>query len=363
MSFNPFVFMKKFVIMKGVQLKEVPLVDVKDALKEIKRGEPRSLYVLYGTEKYRLQEFVSELINRTVPEENRDLAITKMDTSETAIEQVVEEAETMPFLVERKLILVKDQTIFASGKDKMEHRVDRLLKYMESPLESSILVFLIQADKLDERKKTVKAAKAAGGVLSFLPFGAEELMQWVRKEAEKRSSPMDQEAIQTLLNNAGTNLQTLVVEIEKLSLYAGQGQAINSEMVDQLISRTTEQNVFRLVEDVINGKVDSALSMLYELLKQKEEPIKILALIIRQIRIMLQVKELTGRSFSQQQAASQLGLHPYAVKLAAEQARKHDSKALAKWLSEAADLDYAMKTGRVEKTLGLELLMMKMAAR
>lgn len=188
-------------------------------------------------------------------------------------------------------------------------------------------------------------------------------MQWVRKEAEKRSSPMDQEAIQTLLNNAGTNLQTLVVEIEKLSLYAGQGQAINSEMVDQLISRTTEQNVFRLVEDVINGKVDSALSMLYELLKQKEEPIKILALIIRQIRIMLQVKELTGRSFSQQQAASQLGLHPYAVKLAAEQARKHDSKALAKWLSEAADLDYAMKTGRVEKTLGLEMLMMKMAAR
>lgn len=337
-------------------------MDVKEALKEIKRGEPRSLYVLYGTEKYRLQEFVSELIARIVPEENRDLAITKMDTAETPIELVVEEAETMPFLVERKLILVKDQTIFASGKDKMEHRVDRLLKYIESPLETSILVFLIQADKLDERKKTVKAAKSEGCVLSFMPFSADELMQWVKKQAENRSTPMDQAAIETLLNNAGTHLQTLVVEMEKLSLYAGKGQTITHDMVEQLISRTTEQNVFRLVEDVINGKVDSALSMLYELLKQKEEPIKILALIIRQVRIMLQVKELTGRSFSQQQAASQLGLHPYAVKVAAEQARKHDSKSLAKWLSEAADVDYAMKTGRVEKTLGLEMLIMKMAA-
>ena len=120
--------------------------------------------------------------------------------------------------------------------------------------------------------------------------------------------------------------------------------------------------MFQLVEDVIKQRADRAIGTLHELLKQKEEPIKIIALIIRQLRIMLQVKELTGQSFSHQQTASQLGLHPYAVKVAAEQGRGHDAGSLAQWLAEAAELDYEMKTGRVEKTLGLELFIMRIAA-
>ncbi|WP_028544894.1 DNA polymerase III subunit delta [Paenibacillus taiwanensis] len=337
-------------------------MDVKTAVKEIKRGESRSLYVLYGTEKYRMQEFVQLLVDKLIPEEHRDFAITKMDTSEHAIEAVVEEAETMPFLVERKLILVKDHSIFASGKDKLEHRTDRLLTYMANPLESSIVVFLIQADKLDERKKTVKLAKTAGVVLPFQPFSADELMQWVAKQVETVGSQIDAQGIEALLNNAGTQLQTLSAEIEKLSLYVGPGGLIQADTIEQLITKTTEQNVFQLVEDVIKRRPEQAMQMFRELLKQKEEPIKILALIIRQLRIMLQVKELTSQSFSQQQAASQLGLHPYAVKVAAEQARSHDTASLAIWLAEAAELDYEMKSGRVDKTLGLELLILRIAA-
>jgi len=265
--------------------------------------------------------------------------------------------------VERKIILVKDQTIFAAGKEgKLEHRTDTVLQYIESPNETSILVFLVQADKLDERKKTVKAAKAAGVVLAFQPFSADELIQWVKNRANKLDAHMDDAAVEALLNSAGTGLQTLSAELEKLSLYAGKGGTIDVETVNKLITKSTEQNVFQLVEDVIRKRADRAINTLHELIKQKEEPIKITALIIRQLRIMLQVKELTGQSFSQQQAASQLGLHPYAVKVAAEQARSHDAASLAAWLAEAAELDYEMKTGRVEKTLGLELLIMRMAA-
>lgn len=338
-------------------------MDMKTAAKAIKKGDIRPIYILYGSEKYRMNEFVQYLLHETVPEEHRDLAVMKMDTGETPIEVIVEEAEILPFLVERKLILVRDQSIFAAGKEgKIEHRTERLLSYMESPNETSIIVFMVQADKLDERKKVVKAAKAADAVLAFQPFSAEELVHWVKKQAEGLHTHINDDATTALLNSAGTNLQSLSAELEKLSLYAGNGGVIDVETINQLIMKNTEQNVFQLVEDVIQKRADRAISILHDLLKQKEEPIKILALIIRQLRIMVQVKELTGQSFSQQQAASQLGLHPYAVKIAAEQARNHQASALAGWLAEAAELDYEMKTGRVEKVLGLELFIMRMAA-
>ncbi|UHA74217.1 DNA polymerase III subunit delta [Paenibacillus sp. 481] len=338
-------------------------MDLKTCVKEIQRGNPRSIYVLYGTEKYRLQEFVQFIIQHTVSEEHRDLALSKYDTAETPIETVIEEAETPPFLVERKCIIVKDQTIFASGREgKIEHQTNRLLTYMEQPLETSIIIFVIQADKLDERKKTVKLAKSVGAVLSFLPLSAEELVEWVVKQVEKQGCSITQAGVEALLNSAGTHLQSLSAEINKLCLFTGAGGTIEIETIERLIAKTTEQNVFQLVEDIVRRRADRALAVLHELLKQKEEPIKIMALIVRQLRIMLQVKELTGQSFTQQQAASQLGLHPYAVKVAAEQARQYEPQVLARWLATAAELDYEMKSGRVDKTLGLELFIMRIAA-
>ncbi|GIO34124.1 MULTISPECIES: DNA polymerase III subunit delta [Paenibacillus] len=339
-------------------------MDVKAAAKAVKQGDIAPVYLLYGTEKYQMNEFVSFLTEHAVSENERDFALVHYDLADTPLQQVIEEAEMVPFMVPRKLILVQDASVFTAGKDqgKVEHRPESLLEYMKNPAEYSVLVFIVNQEKLDERKKIVKAVKTGGTLLSFMPLGSEDLLKWIVKKAKEQGCTLEESAAEAVIRNAGTQLQTLAAEIDKLCLYAGKGGTIRPDIVDELIARSTEQNVFALVEDIANLRVDRALSIFYELLKQKEEPIKIAALIARQFRIILQVKDLAGQSYSQQQIASQLGLHPYAVKIAGEQARKFQAAQLKQILSRLGTLDYQMKTGAIDKVLGLELFLLKLAA-
>lgn len=339
-------------------------MDSKTAIKDIKQGRVSPLYVCYGTEKYQINEFIALLEKHVVDEEQRDFAMAAFDLSETPIESVIEEAETLPFLVPRKLIVVKDASVFTAGKDggKVEHRLDSLTAYMANPAEHSVLVFVVQGEKLDERKKIVKAIKAAGTVLSFMPMGSGELASWAVKQAEKRGCTMSREAADALIAASGVQMAALAVELDKLCLYAGNGGVIDESAIEQLVARTTEQNVFAMVEYIAGLKLEQALDIFYELLKQREEPIKIAALIARQFRIMLQVKELGRQSYSQQQMASQLGLHPYAVKIAGEQARRFETAKLRQVLSELAQLDHQMKSGAIDKVLGIELFLLRLGA-
>ncbi|MDH6445844.1 DNA polymerase-3 subunit delta [Paenibacillus sp. PastF-4] len=337
-------------------------MDAKTAIKEIKQGKISPLYVLYGSEKFRMNEFTALLEEQLIAKEDRDFAVIPFDLSETPVQAVVEEAETVPFMVERKLLLVRDASLFTAGKEnaKLEHRIDLLSDYLQHPVDFSVIVFMVNNDKLDERKKIVKTVKSVGTVLAFNPLGAEELLRWVEKGIRERGCVMAPGTAEILITNAGTGLQGLSAEMDKLCLFAGKGGTVDAGAVESLVHRGTEQNVFTLVEDIANLRLDKALDTLYELLKQREEPIKIAALVARQFRIILQVKDLSAHSYSQGQIASQIGLHPYAVKLAGEQAHKFSSERLRQILSALADLDYKMKTGAIDKVLGLELFMLRL---
>ncbi|SEN07760.1 DNA polymerase III subunit delta [Paenibacillus sp. OV219] len=339
-------------------------MELKDAQKEWKAGQFRPVYVLYGKDRYRMRQFVAALTSMLLPPDEQELGIVKFDTSETAIEEVVAEADTLPFFASRKLVLVRDSSVLATaqGKEaKLEHSTDSLIAYLKQPCETSVIVFQVMAEKLDERRKVVKLLKEQDALMPFQELQENELLQWTIKRAEEQGRTMSRDAAQLLLARTGTSMQQLAHEVDKLCLHAGSGGGISGEDVEQLIASTVEEDVFALIDAMASLQVERALKLYGELLLRREEPIKIAALIARQFRIMLQVKELEQHNYSQQQMAGQIGLHPYAVKLAAEKAKRFSAQTLGKHLSRLAELDYNMKTGRVDKTLGLELFLLSLA--
>ena len=337
------------------------MMDYKTAAKGITQGKALPIYVCYGTEKYLQQEFITHLIDKLVEPEQRSFAVSRYDLSETSLDLILDDAETLPFLADKKIVIAKNAFFFTGAKEstKVEHRVERLLDYMKSPVDYAVIIFVVDTDKLDERKKIVKALKDNQSAIPFLPLSVEELTKWMTQRAEKWRVTFGNGAIEKFILYTGAQLQLITTELEKLSLFIGPDGCITEELVGQLVVRSAEQNVFILMDEIVKQRLGNALSILHDLLKQREEPIKILLLIARQFRIMLQIKELEHQGYSQQQIASSIGAHPYAVKLASEQGRSYTLARLSGLLSQLGELDYQMKSGKVDKALGLELFILE----
>lgn len=337
-------------------------MDAKSAARDIEKGTVSPVYICYGTEKFLQQEFITYVVNRLVPTEDKAFAFTQYDLTETLLDVVLNDAETLPFLVPQKVIIARNALFFTGAKEssKLDHNLDGLMTYMKNPVDHTVLLFIVEADKLDERKKLVKFVKDKDWVIPFLPLSPVDLMRWVNRRAEKLRFSFQSEALEQFLLFTGGDLQTIISEMEKLSLYIGENGVMTTELIDQLVVRTMEQNIFILIEEIVQLRLDRALTMMYELLKQREEPIKIIVLMARQFRIILQVKVLERQGgHSQQQIASQIGVHPYAVKLASGQGRNYGESKLRVLLERLAELDYRIKSGKIDKVLGLELFILQ----
>lgn len=337
-------------------------MDYRSIVKEIEQGKLMPVYVCYGPEAFRRREFIRFMLGKLVEPEHEEFAVTRYDLNETPLDVVLDDSETVPFLVPKKVIIAENAQFLTGAKEnsKVEHRLERLTEYLKNPVDYTVLILIVDAEKLDERKKLVKALKERKCLLAFQTLTAEELADWAARRANRLGMTFGSGALEKFLLYGGTDLQSLAMELDKLSLYVGSGGEVTADLVEQMVARTTEQNVFILIDELVKMNTGKALEILQDLYKQKEEPIKIVALMARQYRLIAQVKELVQTGYSHQQIAGAVGAHPYAVKLAAEQARKYDVHRLNRILSRLADLDYQMKSGQIDKSFGLELLLLNM---
>lgn len=336
------------------------MMEPQDLLKELKRQAFRSIYVIYGKDRYRIEQCVEQIKKSMFALDEEELGIVKFDTAENQLEEIVYEADSPSFFLERKLILVRDSQIFmaAQKEAKVTHNVDKLLQYLEHPLSTSTIVFVVHAEKLDERKKIVKLLKERRSIIHFPELNEQQLIGWLDKRAREQGRTVEQAAAELLVRRVGTSMQALAQELDKLCLHSGEGGAITVSLVHEFTTSTIEEDVFSLVDGIVQSHTEKAILLYRSLLLRREEPIKIVALIARQIRMMLQIKELEQQQYSPAQIASHIGAHPYVVKLTAEKARAYNSKQLASLIQRIADLDYAMKSGFVEKSLALELFIL-----
>ncbi|QFT89921.1 DNA polymerase III subunit delta [Bacillus sp. THAF10] len=335
-----------------------------EALKKIKAKHFAPIYLVLGKETFLINEIKEAIIENALEEAEYDFNLSFYDMEEQSVDIAIEDAETLPFMGDRRVVVITNPYFLTGEKNKakVEHNLDRFLSYINEAAPYTILVIQAPYEKLDERKKIVKTLKQQAEVIEAQPLGEREIKQWMKNKAEQQGATLHEDATEELLKISGVNLSVLSQELSKMALYIGPSeQEITKEIVQKLAAKTMEHSVFEMVEKMVHRRIDEALEIFYELLRNNEEPIKLHALIANQFRLLYQVKDLSEQGYSQQKMAGILRVHPFRVKLAAQHARYFQRDELLNMIRELAEADYLMKSGRVDKQLAMEMVLIKLA--
>lgn len=331
---------------------------VQKVIKEIEKGDISSIYLLFGTEYY----FIEQIKNTFQQLEPDSEDIITYDLRESSIQEVVADAETFPFFSERKIIFAYYPVFLQSKPDKaaVTHDLEVLEGYLKQPVSYTTILFIAPYEKLDARKKITKLLKKVATIVECQPIKGRNLGRFIKQMAEQEEIELDQDVFDLLENEFQSDLYMLQKELNKLALYVGENQSVSKEVAEQIISPTNQSNALQFVDAVLQRDLAKAISIYKELEKMKEEPIGLIALLAYQFRIIFQVKLLQKKGYALDHMKSELKVHPYVVKLAAERSKYFTVSMLHSIMDILTETDGLIKRGKMDKGIAFELLLYKL---
>ena len=313
------------------------------------------MYLLYGLEKY----LIDERIKKIIQENNiQNIDINRYNLENSTIKEIVEDASIISMFQDKKMIIVDNAYIFTSSTNKKlpEQNIDLLTKYLNSNNSNTILIFVVLKDKIDTRKKITTLFKNVGKIEEY------NLTNDISKIVINLFKPyqINNKNVNLLINRVGNNLSLLSSEIEKIKIYKENDLNIEEKDIIYLTHKNIDMDIFKLIDNILLSNKKQALECLEEMIKYGEEPIAIIIMLANQIRIMYQSKLLIKKGYSEHEISDILEIHEFRVKKALEKSRNYTDKKILSKLEELADLDYNIKSGNIDKDIGLELFILNM---
>ncbi len=334
------------------------------------------LYILHGENELERSEQVADFKRQVGDESVRDLNTSILDGRKTTLSELQHATEAIPFLADTRLVVVEGLLArLASRKGKGDDGEEGastgaakefmagLTTYLPN-LPGTTRLVLVEDQSLKDTHPIVKLAlkQSSKSVIEFKQPPAGDLPGWITARAKKQGGTFDGKAAFKLATLIGGDLRRLDQEIIKLITYVNAQRAVAEKDVALLVADVSVSSVFDLVDFL--GKRDGkrAAHELHHLLDQGENPLGLLAMIVRQFRLLILVKELQARSLPPDAIAKEIGQHPFVVKKIAEQARAfRDTAQLEAIYRRLLDIDVEIKTGITPDVLALDLLVAGLA--
>lgn len=325
---------------------------MKKLSEEIKSGELKQIYILYGEEAYLRNQYKDKIKNALLGEGDV-MNFHYFEGKDVRVGEVIDLAETMPFLAERRVIMLENSGLFSRGGEE-------LADYLAALSQTTYFVFV--EPTVDKRSKLYKAATAKGRAIEFRAQDEMTLKRWILGLLKKENKNITERDLNLFLDKTGSGMENIRGELEKLLCYCMERDVITAQDIEAVCTKQVSSQIFDMINAVAERRQKTAMDLYYDLLTLKEPPMRILFLITRQFNLLLQVKELKNKGYDANTIGEKVGLAGFIARKYVAQAAKFKEADLRRALTDCVEAEEAVKTGRMNDVMSVELLIVKYSA-
>ncbi len=324
-----------------------------DLMRGLRQGKILPVYLFFGDEEFLIEEAVSLITARTVDPASRDFNFNTVYCKGAPASDIVNLAQTLPFMTERRTVIAKEIDTLKAGD------LEELVAYLKDPSPSTCLILLVQQPKY-EKKAVISAVEAHGAVTRFFPLLDREMVPWIEDWAKERGLSIQRDAAQYVWQTLGNDLQAISNELTKTSVFLKDRKKITYEDVKTVVGDFREFTSFDLAEAVGRKNRDRAFLILARLLQEGEQPVGLLGALAWNFRRLLRAKSLEDAGVGYEEIKKKLHIIFHQSAAFREQMARYSLGELERTFSVLLKADRALKSGALQGRLVMERLLLRL---
>ena len=315
------------------------------------------IYLFTGTSEI----FIKNRMNRIIQSFNKyEYTIIKYDMKTTSLSTVLSDAITVPFLEELKIIILKNPKFLTKSATSTKDEIKAMLKYLKNPCDSTLLIIDATNTVINQSNEIYKMLKNVARIIDYPDPEEIELKGWIVRSFDANGIDIKDDALTLLLEYIGDDQARLSQEIDKLSSYVGKGGTIRKEDIKLLVPKNINNEIYLLIKAIINHDLALTNQIYDNLITHTKDSLTIFSLISNKFKELLSTYRLLKYGYSQSDIAKFYNVSTGKAYYIVQEARAFKLSDLEFYIDKLAELDYQIKSGKLDKTIGLELLLLKL---
>lgn len=327
----------------------------------VQKSRIPSFILIFGTEDYLIDDAVKKIKEKYIDENYESMNYREFEKIDSSFNEFYEFSTTYPFISEKKLCVVSEANFLTSTGSLNKNDEEKFNKIIDDDTDYCIKIFLLKDKKPDLRKKIVKKFKDSNSIFELNKLNEGELSKYIVDKFKNNNLTISLNIANYMANNSGyleyestINLYHINNEINKISSFGN--KEISLEDIDKLMIKSSESNIFKLIDYICDGNKKKAFEILDDMLLNNTPEQVIIHMVIRQYRMLYQYVILNNKGYSLNEIMSKMKIKNFIASKLSKQARSLNSKKIEYYLEKILEIDKKIKTGEIESRMGLELI-------
>lgn len=325
-----------------------------------------STWIYTGEDIWREEDVLKINLQKEGIDQDHTVMIDASDRKNFRMDEAIMECDTFSLFDEgKKAVILKDpyfllvsrrKTTSAAKKkkDDPEDSIEKILtQYLKNPNPNTELIFYCHGTNAAKSRKITKLLLKYGTeYIEFNTMDEKEFRSYAEKELKKRGFNLSKPAFAELLERTGNDNLLFHNALDKLELY--EQKDLDRNDICHLVSLNPKQDTLKFVSSFINGDLNGCLSVMHEMRTANYSVQSMIAMIAKRIRTVYNMKLLHEKGQSEDEIGVRLNVKRGYVWYVLKDYGSISSHTLLKWLKELADLDQAVKQGKIDPDDGFD---------